>query len=121
MNWLGTVAHLPIVQHLPAIAAGIKENSISILESPPGSGKTTLLPLYLLDEPWLQGKKILVLQPRRIAARSVALHMSNLLQQQVGQTVGYQIRMERKISAKTRIEIITEGLLTRRIISEPDL
>ncbi len=121
MKWLATVAHLPIVQHLPAIAAGIQETSISILESPPGSGKTSILPLYLLDEPWLQGKKILVLQPRRIAARSVASHMSNLLQQQVGQTVGYQIRMERKISAKTRIEIITEGLLTRRIISEPDL
>ena len=64
MKWIATVAHLPIVQHLPAIAAGIKETSISILESPPGSGKTTLLPLYLLDEPWLQGKKILVLQQK---------------------------------------------------------
>lgn len=115
------MADLPIRDHLPMIADGVARSRVSLLEAPPGSGKTTLLPLYLAKEPWLRGKKILVLQPRRVAARSVATHMAYLLGEEVGQTVGYQVRMERRVSTTTAIEVITEGLLTRRLISDPEL
>lgn len=113
--------HLPIEDHLDQLCAGISQHRLTLLEAPPGSGKTTLLPLRLLREPWLAGKKILVLQPRRVATRSVAARMASLLREQVGATVGYHVRMERVVGANTRIEVITEGLLTRRLIAEPDL
>jgi ATP-dependent helicase HrpB len=112
---------LPIEEHLEAISSGVEKHRVTLLEAPPGSGKTTLLPLHLAMKLWIDGKKILVLQPRRVAARSVATRMASLLGERVGETVGYQVRMERVAGPRTRIEVITEGLLTRRLISEPDL
>jgi len=113
--------NLPITEHLERIAAGVRGHTVSILQAPPGSGKTTVLPLYLASQDWLEGRQIVILQPRRLAAKSVAMRMSELLGESVGGTVGYQIRLERKKSANTRVEIITEGLLTRRLLAEPEL
>ncbi len=115
------VLDLPIGPHLGAIASGVREHPISIVQSSPGSGKTTILPLFLAQQQWLKGKKILVLQPRRLAAKSVAIRMAELLREAVGDTVGYQIRLEQRRSSKTRIEVITEGLLTRRLVADPEL
>lgn len=112
---------LPIIPHLDAIGAGVRDNPLSIIQAPPGSGKTTVLPLFLADQPWLHGKKILVLQPRRLAAKAVASRMAELLGESVGESVGYHIRLERKTCQRTRIEVITEGLLTRSIVSDPAL
>jgi len=91
------------------------------LSAPPGSGKTTIVPLALLDEPWLADKKILILEPRRLAARAAAARMAFLQGEKVGQRVGYQIRFDRQISPVTRIEVLTEGILTRRLQNDADL
>ena len=120
-TWRTLAGSLPITAHVEAIKQGISEHAISILEAPPGTGKTTVLPLALLDEKWLGDRNIVVLQPRRIAARSVATRMSELLGEPVGATVGYSVRLDSKRSAQTRIEVITEGLLTRRLIADPEL
>ncbi|MGH6630040.1 MAG: DEAD/DEAH box helicase, partial [Burkholderiales bacterium] len=93
----------------------------AVLAAPPGSGKTTTIPLALLEEPWLQGKSIVLLEPRRVAARAAAARMASLVGESVGQTIGYQIRFERRISSRTRIEVLTEGLLARRLQSDPEL
>jgi ATP-dependent helicase HrpB len=93
----------------------------AVLAAPPGSGKTTIVPLALLGEPWLRGRKIVILEPRRLAARAAAARMATLAGEQVGQTVGYQIRLDRRISAATKIEVVTEGILTRRIQEDPEL
>lgn len=93
----------------------------AVLTAPPGSGKTTIVPLDLLNAPWLTEKKILILQPRRVAARAACFRMSFLLNEQPGNTVGYHIRQDRKTSAHTRIEVVTEGILTRRIQNDPEL
>jgi len=93
----------------------------AVLAAPPGSGKTTVVPLLLLGEKWLAGKKILLLEPRRLAARHAAARMASLLGEEVGQTVGYRIRFEQKVSRRTRIEVVTEGILTRRLQSDPAL
>jgi ATP-dependent helicase HrpB len=92
-----------------------------VFTAEPGSGKTTLVPLLLLDEPWLTGRRILMLEPRRPAARMAARRMAALLGEEVGATVGYQVRFERRISAATRIEVLTEGLLLRRLQADPEL
>ena len=92
-----------------------------MLTAEPGSGKTTLVPLLLQDEPWLDDRKILMLEPRRPAARMAARRMATLLGESVGDTVGYQVRFERKVSAHTRIEVLTEGLLLRRLQADPEL
>ena len=92
-----------------------------VLEAPPGAGKTTQVPLALLDAPWLDGRKILVLEPRRIAARAAAEFMAAQRGEAVGETVGYRIRFEAKVSARTRIEVVTEGILTRLIQGDPEL
>ncbi len=112
---------LPVLEAVPALQRALSDQGRAVLAAPPGSGKTTLVPLTLLDQPWLQGKKILVLEPRRVAARAAAARMAHLLGETVGQTVGYQIRFEKKTSAATRIEVITEGLLTRRLQADPEL
>jgi ATP-dependent helicase HrpB len=112
---------LPVLTALPALREALGKQQRAVLAAPPGSGKTTLVPLALLDEPWLRGKKIIVLEPRRLAARAAAARMAYLLGEKVGETVGYQIRFDKKISARTRIEVITEGLLTRRLQSDPEL
>jgi ATP-dependent helicase HrpB len=91
------------------------------LEAPPGSGKTTVVPLAALDSDWLADKNIIVLQPRRVAARAVAARMSDLLGDSIGGIVGYHVRLDSRVSARTRIEVMTEGLLTRRILADPEL
>jgi ATP-dependent helicase HrpB len=92
-----------------------------VLEALPGAGKTTCIPIALQNAPWLEGKKIIVLAPRRLAARAAAMRMSHLLQEKVGETVGYRVRMDSRVSAKTRIEVVTEGVLTRMLQSDPAL
>lgn len=115
-----TLPNLPVLDALPPLREALARGC-AVLSSPPGSGKTTVIPLALLDEPWLAGRRILMLEPRRVAARAAAARMASLLGEAVGQTVGYQIRFERRVSARTRIEVITEGLLTRRLQADPEL
>jgi len=112
---------LPVAEALTRLRAALAGSGQAVLAAPPGSGKTTLVPLALLDEPWLAGRRILMLEPRRIAARASAARMAQLLGEKVGETVGYQVRFDRRVSAATRIEVITEGLLTRRLQADPEL
>jgi ATP-dependent helicase HrpB len=104
---------LPIYEILPELKNKLTENNLVILQAPPGAGKSTVLPLELLNEPWLKENKILLLQPRRLAAINVATRLSSSLEDQVGKTVGYRIRFENKVSSATKIEVVTEGILTR--------
>jgi ATP-dependent helicase HrpB len=112
---------LPIEEALPRLRAALAAHPAVVLQAPPGAGKTTLVPLALLDGPWLKGKSIVMLEPRRLAARAAAGRMSQLRNEQVGETVGYRIRFESKISNATRIEVLTEGILTRRLQNDPAL
>ena len=112
---------LPVAEALPRLLAALREGTGAVLEAPPGAGKTTLVPLALLGEDWLGDGRILVLEPRRLAARMAARRMAELLGEEVGQTVGYRVRMENRIGPDTRIEVITEGILTRRLIGDPEL
>jgi ATP-dependent helicase HrpB len=111
----------PIHAVLPDVLASLARHTRLVLEAPPGAGKTTQVPLALLDAPWLAGKKILVLEPRRMATRAAAEFMAAQLGEAVGETVGYRIRFEAKVSARTRVEVVTEGILTRLIQSDPEL
>lgn len=111
----------PITPLLPEIRASLAATPRLVLEAPPGAGKTTQVPLALLDAPWLAGGRIVMLEPRRIAARAAAQFMAQQLGEAVGQTVGYRIRFESKVSAATRIEVVTEGILTRLIQHDPEL
>lgn len=111
----------PIQAALPHITASLATKRIVVLTAPTGSGKTTIAPLALLNEPWLNGQTILILEPRRLAARLAAERMAALLAEPVGQTVGYRIRFEQKISPGTKIEVLTEGILTRRLQNDPFL
>ena len=113
--------HFPIAEILPQITASLAAHPRLVLEAPPGAGKTTQVPLALLDAPWLEGRKILMLEPRRIAARAAAEFMSAQLGEKVGDRVGYRIRFEAKVSARTRVEVVTEGILTRLIQGDPEL
>ena len=112
---------LPVAAAFPALKRALAERSCAVLCAPPGSGKTTLVAPTLLDEPWLGGKKILLLEPRRMAARAAAWRMAELVGAPLGETVGYHIRLERKASRRTRILVLTEGLLSRTILSDPEL
>jgi ATP-dependent RNA helicase HrpB len=112
---------LPIEKHILKIKEALKTRRCAVIQAPPGAGKTTRVPLALMDEPWLENKKIILLEPRRLAAISCAGHMADLLKEKVGQTIGYQIRLDRKIGPKTRIEVITEGIFTRKIQNDPFL
>ena len=112
---------LPIDEVLPRVQASLREHPRLVLEAPPGAGKTTRVPLALLDEPWLQGRRIVMLEPRRVAARAAARFMAAALHEEVGRTVGYRIRFESRVSADTRIEVVTEGILTRMIQDDPSL
>jgi ATP-dependent helicase HrpB len=111
---------LPVLAAGPALRAALARGH-AVLAAAPGSGKTTLVPLLLRDEPWLGGRRILILEPRRPAARMAARRMAALLGEQVGDGVGYQVRFERRVSAATRIEVLTEGLLLRRLQADPEL
>ena len=112
---------LPVEKILPQLKQALADKGSAVLVAPPGSGKTTLVPLVLRDAPWLGSKKILMLEPRRIAARLAAQYMSEQLGETVGSTVGYQVRFDRRVSAATRVEVITEGILTRRLQRDPEL
>lgn len=109
----------PISTLLPQILTTLERGTRLVLEAPPGAGKTTQVPLALLDAPWLEGRRIIMLEPRRVAARSAAQFMARQLGENVGETVGYRIRFENKISARTRIEVVTEGILTRMLQDDP--
>ncbi|THD75306.1 MAG: ATP-dependent helicase HrpB [Phenylobacterium sp.] len=112
---------LPIHEALPALKAALRARNAAVLVAPPGAGKTTVTPLELLAEPWRGDGKIIVLEPRRLAARAAAERMAGTLGQRVGETVGYRVRMQSRISAATRIEVVTEGVFTRMILADPEL
>lgn len=112
---------LPVTQILPQLASALAEHPAVVLQAPPGAGKTTLVPLALLDSPWLAGQKIIMLEPRRLAARAAAERLAQLLDESVGERVGYRIRLESRVSAATRIEVVTEGILQRLLQEDPEL
>lgn len=112
---------LPVEECLDTLKQRLSERDEVLLQAPPGAGKTTLVPLALRDEPWLAGRKILMLEPRRIATRAAAYRMASLLHEEPGQTVGYRMRLESKVGSNTRVEIITEGILTRMLQRDPAL
>ena len=112
---------LPIADVLPRLSAVFEDHLDAVLEAPPGAGKTTIVPLHLLTAPWLEYRKILVLEPRRLAARTAAQRMAALVGEPVGETIGYRIRQGTKVSVNTHIEVITEGILTRMLQDDPAL
>jgi ATP-dependent helicase HrpB len=112
---------LPIDEVLPALREALATRHEAVLEAPPGAGKTTRVPLALLNEPWLAGQTILMLEPRRLAARAAAERLASELGEKVGETVGYRIRLDSKVGPNTRIEVVTEGILTRRLQDDPAL
>jgi len=112
---------LPIHEILPELRDSLAQHRAVILSAPPGSGKTTVLPVALLSEPWLAGQSILLLEPRRLAARLAAGFMARQLAEEVGQRVGYRVRFESKVSPATRLEVVTEGVFTRRLQDDPEL
>jgi ATP-dependent helicase HrpB len=112
---------LPIESALPELKAALANDGAAVLQAPPGAGKTTRVPLALLEEPWLAGRRIVMLEPRRLAARAAARHMARLRGEEVGGTVGYRVRMETRVGPTTRIEVVTEGVLTRMLQSDPTL
>lgn len=111
----------PVLDVLEELKTTLRSTSIVILQAPPGAGKSTILPINLLDESWLAGKKIVMLEPRRLAARAVAARMASLREEDTGDTVGYSVRFESKVSSRTRLHIVTEGILTRMIQSDNSL
>lgn len=111
----------PVESRIGEIRRALARNRSVVLSAPPGSGKTTCVPPALLDEPWLAGKKIVLLEPRRIAARTCADYMAARRGETVGETIGCQVRLERRIGARTRLEVVTEGLLTQRLLADPEL
>ncbi|MDQ1497053.1 MAG: ATP-dependent helicase HrpB, partial [Actinomycetota bacterium] len=112
---------LPVEECVPALRTALAADGQAVLQAPPGAGKTTVVPLRLLDEPWLAGGRIVMLEPRRLATRAAARRMAALLGEDVGGTVGYRTRDERRTGPRTRIEVVTEGILTRRLQQDPSL
>jgi ATP-dependent RNA helicase HrpB len=112
---------LPIDEALPELTAVLRARNAAVLVAPPGAGKTTRVPLVLADEPWAKGKKLLVLEPRRLAARAAAARMAATLGEAVGATVGYRVRFGSKVSRATRIEVVTEGIFTRMVLDDAAL
>jgi ATP-dependent helicase HrpB len=118
---LTLTAPLPIDEALPTLTAALTAGNSVVLVAPPGAGKTTRVPLTLADEPWAGGKKLIVLEPRRLAARAAAARMAATLGEEVGATVGYRVRFGSKVSRRTRIELVTEGVFTRMVLDDPSL
>src|SRR3569623_431117 len=112
---------LPVDETLPAHSVALAGGRKAVLQASPGAGMTTRVPLALLTAPWRQGRRIIMLEPRRIAARAAAHYMAAQLGEQTGETVGYRVRMDSRVSARTRIEVVTEGGLTRRLQDDPGL
>lgn len=112
---------LPVDTVIPDLRTALCDGNCAVLQAPPGAGKTTAVPLALLDEDWAQAGTIIVLEPRRLAARAAAYRMAETLGEKVGDTVGYRVRLDSKVGPRTRIEIITEGILTRRLLRDPEL
>ncbi|MBX7119491.1 MAG: ATP-dependent helicase HrpB, partial [Gemmatimonadaceae bacterium] len=121
MPQLRDAAPLPIDDVLPAVCRALASARAAVLVAPPGAGKTTRVPLALLDEPWSGGGRVLVLEPRRIAARAAAAQMARLLGEEPGGTVGYRVRHESRVGPRTRVEVVTEGILTRMVQDDPAL
>ncbi|MGN7771496.1 ATP-dependent helicase HrpB [Phyllobacterium sp. 22552] len=112
---------LPVTEIFPTLDRALDAGNSAVLVAPPGAGKTTLIPLHLLDAPWRGERTIILLEPRRLAARAAASRMASLLGEEVGTTVGYRMRLENKVSAKTRVLVVTEGVFARMILDDPDL
>ncbi|HEY1887129.1 MAG TPA: ATP-dependent helicase HrpB [Roseiarcus sp.] len=112
---------LPIDDALPALRSALASHASVVLVAPPGAGKTTLAPLALLDEPWARGKRLILLEPRRLAARAAAARMAATLGEKVGETIGLRVRLQSLVSRRTRIEVVTEGVFTRMILDDPGL
>ncbi|MDA4848312.1 ATP-dependent helicase HrpB [Hoeflea poritis] len=119
MKW--NLPDLPVSEAVPALMEALEKHVSAVLAAPPGAGKTTLVPLHLLSAPWRGDGKIIVLEPRRLAARASARQMARLIGEEVGGTVGYRTRLDTRVSGKTRIEVLTEGIFTRMILAAPDL
>ena len=111
---------LPVREAIPEVKKHLESASTLIVKAPTGAGKSTLLPLALLEEEWLQGQKILMLEPRRLAAKTIAKRMADLLGEPVGESVGYRIRFDNKVGKNTRLEVLTEGILTRMLHDDND-
>lgn len=112
---------LPVDEVLPALRAALRTGRAAVLVAPPGAGKSTVVPLALLGEPWAERRKLIVLEPRRVAARAVARRMAETLGEPVGETVGYRMRLDTRVGPRTRIEVVTEGVLTRMLQGDPAL
>ena len=113
--------HLPVTEALPRLREALADKTRAVLCAPPGAGKTTIVPLDLLSAPWLGDRKIILLEPRRLAARASASRMASLLGEEPGGTVGYRMRLDNRVSSRTRIEVVTEGVFTRMILDDPEL
>ena len=118
---LPNLPELPINDILPELLAALAVSPAAVLTAEPGSGKTTIAPLALLDQPWLADRKIIILEPRRLAARAAAARLSELVGDKVGNTIGYRVRFDSKVSRATRIEVVTEGILIRMLQNDPAL
>lgn len=112
---------LPVEEIVPALKAALVTRNAAVLVAPPGAGKTTVVPLRLLDTEWLGDQRIIMLEPRRLAARAAAERMAATLGEAVGERVGFRVRMQSRVSARTRIEVVTEGVFTRMILADPSL
>ncbi len=115
------ISGLPIDAALPALCAALRGGRAAVLQAPPGAGKSTVVPLALLEQSWAEGRRLILLEPRRLAARAVARRMAHTLREAVGETVGYRMRMDTRVSPRTRIEVVTEGVLTRLLQTDPAL
>ena len=112
---------LPIEPLLPELRTALRASPSAVLQAPPGAGKTTRVPLALLGEPWLQGRRIVMLEPRRLAARAAAKRMADLIGERVGETIGYRVRLDSAVSARTQVEVVTAGVFIRQIQDDPSL
>ncbi|MFY0605249.1 MAG: ATP-dependent helicase HrpB [Cyclobacteriaceae bacterium] len=121
MSFNPSTFDLPIAEVIDEVKTKLADNNTLIVNAPPGAGKSTLLPLTLLDESWIQDQKIIMLEPRRLAGRTIASRMSDMYGDQLGSTIGYRIRFDNRVSADTRIEVVTEGILTRMLHSDNEL